>query len=72
MKMLEADVKLMITKERKKGLLKLNHSNMLELHDFCNMIIIVKCSKFLLGIERWVVPDEYFACKIYTWNNMFS
>lgn len=50
--MLEADVKLMITKERKKGLLKLNHSNMLELHDFCNMIIIVKCSKFLLGIER--------------------
>ena len=51
MKVLDAEVELMITKERKKVLSKLSHSNILERYDFCNMIIIVKCSKFLLGIN---------------------
>lgn len=49
--MLDVEVELMIMKERKKVLSKLSHSNILELYDFCNMIIIVKCSQFLLGIK---------------------
>lgn len=42
----------------RKVLLELNHSDILELYDFCNNIIILECSKFVLGIKICVVPGN--------------
>lgn len=41
-------------------LVKLLYSNMLELYDFCNIIIILKCWKFTLEIKIHVVHSNVF------------
>lgn len=57
MNVLEVEIQLDYT-GRKESVLELNHSDILELYDFCNIIIILECLKFVLGIKIYVIPGK--------------